>query len=498
VEVEITLISGIWPTIHTMPIGPSNHERTPYWQRSVAGLGAAGIGASLQEIQENARLISRDITDTVMRSVGASDTRSVQDLASDILGQHERRVDLLSTAITARSETFGSMDTATGLSACVQAAGGAIGRPPPARAHALATIGPALPYEQHTLGDMRLALGRDQLLGASLPSLERVNEDIQRIEVQMAKMTPEGMGVASTIEGITAGLGAMRLNQMVSPAEVAVSAGIARSIADVDARIAQAGFSRAELPAGMIELAGKAQHMGSVLEKIAASIVPAPLVIRELEDHQLAVVERVTKRWKETQFWFLIRLLPEEELDLLDGMQLVEMEEALDEALEKVVTDGVYTHTLISALDNAPYITDLQRKDLTHGLSHAEQGEFDDALPPLLSAIEGTFWRTGEEEGIVDKQRRLLNAPNKREAKSVEPIFKQLSRSEGFSTFLLHRVFGGRGNHARHGRQSFPRRQHVLCLVVALAGWMDEFMEVPARQVLGLMLRDALSGEIDA
>jgi hypothetical protein len=262
--------------------------------------------------------------------------------------------------------------------------------------------------------------------------------------------------------------------------------------------MAQAGLSRAQLPPGVIELAGRAEHMGNVLEKIAASIVREPLVIRELQDHQLVVVERVTKRWKETQFWYLIRLLPEEDLDLLDGMELDEMEAALDEALEKVVTDGVYTQTLISALDNAPYITDLQRRDLAHGLAHAEQGEFDDALPPLLSAIEGAFWRTGEEEGIVDEQRRLLNGSKQREAKSVEPVFKQLATAEGFSTFLLYRVFGGHGNHARHGRQSFPRRQHVLCLVVALAGWMDEFMDVPARQVLGLMLRDALSGEMDA
>jgi hypothetical protein len=282
---------------------------------------------------------------------------------------------------------------------------------------------------------------------------------------------------------------------MLSPPQTTVSAGVARAIADVEARMAQVGFSHADLPPGVIELAGRAEHMGNVLEKIAGSIVSDPLVvIRETPSHQLLVVERLTKRWKESQLWFLIDLLPEDDRYLLAGMEKEEMEEALDEALETVVTDGVYTQVLISALEKAPYITDLQRKDLQHGLAHAERGEFDDALPPLLNAMEGTLWRTGERMGLIDAKRRLLNAPKKHEAKSVEPVFKELPASEGFSTFLVYRVFGGHGNHARHGRQSFPRRQHVLCLVVALAGWMDACMDTPAREVLGLMLRDALTG----
>ena len=218
------------------------------------------------------------------------------------------------------------------------------------------------------------------------------------------------------------------------------------------------------------------------------------VVIREAASHRLLVVERFTKRWKESPLWFMLSSLPEEDHYLLAGLEREEIEQELDEALEKVVMEGVYTQLLISALETAPYITDQQREDLQHGLEHAEQGRFGDALPPFLIGMEGALWSTGFALDIIDEERRLIKRPRPRVAESVEPVFKALPTSEGFSTFLLHRVFGGHGNHARHGRESFPRRQHVLCLVVALAGWMADFMEVPAREVLGQMLRDALTG----
>jgi hypothetical protein len=55
------------------------------------------------------------------------------------------------------------------------------------------------------------------------------------------------------------------------------------------------------------------------------------------------------------------------------------------------------------------------------------------------------------------------------------------------------RVFGNRGNPVRHGEESGARRRHALFVVVAIAGWMDVFMEVPAREALARRLREQLA-----
>jgi len=244
-------------------------------------------------------------------------------------------------------------------------------------------------------------------------------------------------------------------------------------------------------------------NFGEVLERIAIDSIfptldkltfPEPLVvIREAESHRLLIVERFQNQWRGGQHWFILSLLSEDDHYLLAGLEPEEMEEALERALEQVILDGEYTQLLTSALDSAPFIDTLQRKDLRRGLALAQQGEFDDALHQFLAGMEGAFWSAGEGLEVVDETQRQLQKPRQPKAESIEPVFKQLPGREGFSTFLLYKVYGGHGNHARHGRSSFPRRQHVLCLVVALAGWMDILMEVPALEVLSQMLRDALA-----
>jgi hypothetical protein len=70
-------------------------------------------------------------------------------------------------------------------------------------------------------------------------------------------------------------------------------------------------------------------------------------------------------------------------------------------------------------------------------------------------------------------------------------MIKALPAEEGFSTFAIRRVFGGVGNPVRHGEATGNRREHVLYLVVLMAGWLTDSMGFPAREVLGQHLRDA-------
>ena len=110
-----------------------------------------------------------------------------------------------------------------------------------------------------------------------------------------------------------------------------------------------------------------------------------------------------------------------------------------------------------------------------------------------MLGLEGALWSTGRAKALIDSERRLVVGPKQgREVGSIEQVIKVLPAEEGFSTFAIRRIFGGVGNPVRHGEATEVRRQHVLYLVVAIAGWLTDSMGLPARDVLGQMLRDAL------
>lgn len=169
------------------------------------------------------------------------------------------------------------------------------------------------------------------------------------------------------------------------------------------------------------------------------------------------------------------------------------MEEALLAALERIVTEEDFASELVSALNSVPHLTSEQRGDLQAGLSHAAQGNFDRALPPLMMGMEGALWSTGRAKELIDSDRRIMLGPKKgRKAESIEMVIKVLPSEDGFSTFAIRRVFGGVGDPVRHGEATGTRREHVLYLIVLMAGWLTDSMGFPAREVLGQLLRDAL------
>jgi hypothetical protein len=241
-------------------------------------------------------------------------------------------------------------------------------------------------------------------------------------------------------------------------------------------------------------LAPLAKQIASLGEITLPRIVLPGDVAEILERESVldTTIERFAKRWESTALWFLLSILSVGQLVTLAEMEREEIEAVLLDALEVVVTTGIFTAALDAAVRKADYISPDQRDDLLHGLEHAERGEFVHAVPSLMTGFEGALWSTACALTIVDAERRqLAGKPQARGVVRIEPVVRKLPAKQDYLTFVCSRVFGNTGNPVRHGEQSDRRRQ-ALFAVVAIAGWLDAFMKVSAHDALGRMLSDAL------
>jgi hypothetical protein len=227
----------------------------------------------------------------------------------------------------------------------------------------------------------------------------------------------------------------------------------------------------------------------NAVRNIAPPIVEIPDEIRR----RWEIAEAFAARWEGSALAYLLSPLSAVHLYRLSTLEREAVEEALLAALERIVTEEDFASELVSALNSVPHLTSEQRGDLQAGLGHAAQGNFDRALPPLMMGMEGALWSTGRAKELIDSDRRVTSGSKKgRKAESIEMVIKVLPSEDGFSTFAIHRVFGGVGHPVRHGEATGTRREHVLYLIVLMAGWLTDSMGFPAREVLGQFLRDAL------
>ncbi len=230
------------------------------------------------------------------------------------------------------------------------------------------------------------------------------------------------------------------------------------------------------------------------IASLRAITMPNPLVeILERGREIDAAIERVAKRWETSALWFLLSILSVGQLVALARMERAEVEAVLLDALEIVVTTSTFTAALMATVKKAPpYVTADQRDDLLHGLEHAQAGEFSRAAGPLTAGLEGALWSAGRELDVIDGDRRLLDKPEKGRIHRVELVVTKLPAVQEFRKFVCGRVFGDLGNPLRHGEQS-DRRQRSLFAIVAIAGWVEAFMKVPAADALGTLLSDELA-----
>jgi hypothetical protein len=229
------------------------------------------------------------------------------------------------------------------------------------------------------------------------------------------------------------------------------------------------------------------------IASLGAITVPNPLVEILERDREIdAAIERFAKRWETSTLWFLFSILSAGQSVALMHVDGAEVEAVLLDALEIVVTTGTFTAALMTTLGRAPYVSPEQRDDLLHGLEHAEAGEFSRAALPLTAGLEGALWSAGRELEVIGEDRRLLEKPDRGVMHRIEPIVEKLPAEREFRRFVRGRVFGNKGNPLRHGEQSDRRRQ-ALFVIVAIAGWIEAFMKVPAADALGALLSDELA-----
>jgi hypothetical protein len=202
-------------------------------------------------------------------------------------------------------------------------------------------------------------------------------------------------------------------------------------------------------------------------------------------------IDRFARRWENHALWFILS-------SLSIGIELAfghrdreEVEAAVLDGLEAIVASGAFTGALITAVEDADYLSPDQRQDLIHGLSHAGRGEFVLAVPSLMAGLEGALWSVARARSVINEKRMLEVRPGK-VVHRIEPVVRKLPAEKSYATFVCGRVFGDIGNPVRHGEQSASRRTQALFAIVAIAGWLDAFAGVSARQVLGEMLWDQL------
>ncbi len=158
-------------------------------------------------------------------------------------------------------------------------------------------------------------------------------------------------------------------------------------------------------------------------------------------------------------------------------------------ALAELVCAGEFTQALRKVIEDAPHLTDAQRDYLDHALEHAEAGDWRQAVPPLLVGLEGALHSAAVAQSLI------VVAGGK--SLAAEALVKRMAIDDDYAVFVVRRVFGGTGNAFRHGRAVDGERDQVLFGVVALAGWVNYFMQLNAMCVLAAELSKRLDGVID-
>jgi len=183
--------------------------------------------------------------------------------------------------------------------------------------------------------------------------------------------------------------------------------------------------------------------------------------------------------------WFLISHLSPRQLPGLIGKTQDEVQVAVLDALEQVVRETPLTAALKEAVCSMPFLTPEQRELLNHGLEHASQGEWLQAVPPLIIGFEG-----GLHSSAVDAS--LLPATERGKLPAAEAVIRKFEFDEAFEAFTLRLVFGGGGNSFRHGRPNRPAREQLLWMLVAMVAWVDFILDTRGLERLAEELHGSL------
>lgn len=148
-----------------------------------------------------------------------------------------------------------------------------------------------------------------------------------------------------------------------------------------------------------------------------------------------------------------------------------------------LLADAVTTPALLSAvregLDATPLPT-VRRDQLIAGVDHVEAGQDHLAVPLLISAIEGLFWKEAEDAGLIRRtgQGKWLTTPGESgtvdEIGSIKPLMRVLGDQvdDAFRDYVILVVYDTAGQAFRHGNADDGWQLRACFLMTVLVGWL--------------------------
>jgi hypothetical protein len=165
-----------------------------------------------------------------------------------------------------------------------------------------------------------------------------------------------------------------------------------------------------------------------------------------------------------------------------------------DELLAATVSDGLTEpgtiEAVLAGLEHAP-LSEVKQQQLAHGLQHLAAGEYHLAVPALIGPLEGTFWHTAQERGLIrlddhgDWRTTAKTSKPGVKVGAIEKLSTYLLQGEPeFAGFLRGVAYGGEGHPYRHGFAEDRWQVRALCLLVALIGWLEFVGAINADEVI--------------
>lgn len=202
------------------------------------------------------------------------------------------------------------------------------------------------------------------------------------------------------------------------------------------------------------------------------------------------LMAEMARLWGDDPLWFLIGYLNPRKLPALLKTPREKVFEAVLDGLERMVRGSTLIEQLLAACEGLAFLSAEQRAWLKHGLEHARQGDWVQAMPPLILGFEGAIFNGAvAAEVIAGREGKKLPA---------EKVIKAIRLDEELEVFAIRFVFGGTGNALRHGRPENETRDQALPLIVALVGWLDFTLGTSGTAKLASELEDSLTSVLGA
>lgn len=156
----------------------------------------------------------------------------------------------------------------------------------------------------------------------------------------------------------------------------------------------------------------------------------------------------------------------------------------------------------IRAAIEASTLPAAHRRQLITGLAFVETQDHELAVPLLITALEGAFWRLASDRQVIERNSRghwmttqEING-KKSQIRGIDSLVKLrgLDLDPDLVRFITTLTYGGAGNDFRHGTATDRWQLRSTFLTAALLGWLDTTGSLDARDAV----RAAACREISA